>query len=161
MSDQENADNSGGQDDATGFRPITSQEEFEKALGRRLERERAKFADYEDLKAKASKFDEIEQANKTELEKITERAEAAERRAAEAELAALKTRIAAELKVPVEVLHGDDETTLRASGQKVLEWASQGRRPVPPVTSLKSGATSKDDRSEGRAAAALRAFRQG
>lgn len=160
MSDQNDADN-GGQDDETGFKPITSQEEFEKALGRRLERERSKFADYEDLKAKASRLDEIEDANKTELQKITERAEQAERRAAQAELSALKTRISAELKVPVEVLHGEDEATMRASGQKVLEWANQGRRPVPPVTSLKSGATSKDDRSEGRAAAALRAFRQG
>ena len=34
------------------FKPITSKEEFERILGKRLHRERAKYADYQDLKQK-------------------------------------------------------------------------------------------------------------
>lgn len=47
----------------------TNQEEFDRMVGARLARERAKFADYEDLKAKASKFDEVDAASKSELQK--------------------------------------------------------------------------------------------
>ena len=38
------------------FQPITSQEQLNALLGDRLARERAKFADYDELKAKAEKF---------------------------------------------------------------------------------------------------------
>lgn len=54
------------------FQPITSQEQLNALLGDRLARERAKFADYDELKAKAEKFDEAEKANLSELEKATE-----------------------------------------------------------------------------------------
>lgn len=47
----------------------TSQDEFDRMVGARLARERAKYADYEDLKAKASKFDEVDAASKSELQK--------------------------------------------------------------------------------------------
>lgn len=52
------------------FKPIGSQEELDRRVGERLARERAKFADYDDLKAKAEKFDEAEAATKTELQKL-------------------------------------------------------------------------------------------
>lgn len=52
------------------FKAITSQEELDRRVGDRLARERAKFADYDDLKAKAAKFDEVDQASKTELQKL-------------------------------------------------------------------------------------------
>lgn len=55
------------------FTAINSQEELNKVLNERLTRERAKFADYKDLKAKATKLDEIEQANQTEVEKAAKR----------------------------------------------------------------------------------------
>jgi hypothetical protein len=56
-----------------------TQDELEAQLGSRLAREREKFGDYNDLKAKAEQFDELQAANKTELEKLMERAESAER----------------------------------------------------------------------------------
>lgn len=80
------------------FQPITSQEQLNALLGDRLARERAKYADYEDLKAKATKFDEAEAANKSELEKATE-ANAELRR----ELDALKLT---QLKHDVAAAHG-------------------------------------------------------
>lgn len=47
----------------------TNQDEFDRMVGARLARERQKFADYDDLKAKASKFDEVDAASKSELQK--------------------------------------------------------------------------------------------
>lgn len=54
------------------FNPITSQDEFDHRIGDRLARERAKFADYDALKEKAAKFDEVDAASKTELQKLQE-----------------------------------------------------------------------------------------
>jgi hypothetical protein len=64
----------GGQDSgetpaADEFKAITSQDDLNKVINERLTRERAKFADYKDLKTKAARLDEIEQANQTEAEK--------------------------------------------------------------------------------------------
>lgn len=52
-----------------GFTPIATQDELDRRVGERLARERAKFADYDELKAKAAKLDEVEAANKSELQK--------------------------------------------------------------------------------------------
>ena len=49
-----------------------TQTEMEAIIGERLKRERAKYADYDDVKAKAAKFDEAEEASKTELQKAVE-----------------------------------------------------------------------------------------
>lgn len=54
---------------ALEFTPITSQDDFDRRIGDRLAKERTKFADYDDLKAKATKFDEADAANKSELQK--------------------------------------------------------------------------------------------
>lgn len=144
------------------FAPITSQEDLDKLLGKRLERERAKFADYEDAKKKAAEYDKLAEAQKTELQKANERAEAAERRATENERVALRTRVAAETGIPVEVLHGDDEDTIRAAATRVLEWRQSNTPPKPPAPKLKSGSSEPDHSGEkGRAAAALRTLRQG
>lgn len=51
----------------------------DKIVSERIARERGKFADYNDLKAKAAKFDEIEAQNATELEKAVKQADAAAR----------------------------------------------------------------------------------
>ena len=64
---------SGATPPAEEFTAITSQEDLNKVLNERLTRERAKFADYKDLKVKATKLDEIEQANQTETEKAAKR----------------------------------------------------------------------------------------
>lgn len=63
---------------ADEFKPITSQDDFNRAIADRITRERAKFADYDQLKTKAGELDEIKKANQTELEQATGRATAAE-----------------------------------------------------------------------------------
>jgi hypothetical protein len=48
----------------------------DRIVSERIARERSKFADYNDLKAKATKFDEIEAQNATELDKAVKKADA-------------------------------------------------------------------------------------
>ena len=50
-----------------------TQQEVDEIIKKRLSRAKSEVpADYEELKSKAQKFDELENANKTELQKATE-----------------------------------------------------------------------------------------
>lgn len=165
MADEDKNNDTGADKKPEGgneFQPITSQEEFDKALSKRLDRERSKFADYDDLKQKASEYDQLQESQKSELQKERERAEAAEKRASAAERTALVTRIASEEDVIPEVLHGDTEEEMRAAAARIKEWRDTGKRQAPKPKSLKSGSGSDPrDGESGRAAAALRSLRQG
>lgn len=57
---------------ATAEERTFTQSEMEAIIGERLKRERAKYADYDELKGKAAKFDEAEEASKSELQKAVE-----------------------------------------------------------------------------------------
>lgn len=67
-----------------------TQADVERIIADRLKRERDKYADYDQLKAKAAEAD----SSKTELQKLAERVEASEKRAADAEAKQLRTEIA-------------------------------------------------------------------
>lgn len=60
------------------------------------QKRRAKPADYDDLRAKASKFDELEQAKKSELEKLAEDRDAQRKRGDAAELSYARLEVALE-----------------------------------------------------------------
>lgn len=62
--------------DPPKFEAITSQEDLDRRLGERLARERAKFADYDELKKKADEHDKAVEAARTEQEKAVEAAKA-------------------------------------------------------------------------------------
>lgn len=76
------------------FTPPASQADLDAIIKERVARERKKFEDYDDLKAKASRLDQIEEANKSEVEKAIARAEQAETRAVQAESRLLRLEIA-------------------------------------------------------------------
>lgn len=101
------------------FKPITSQADLDTLIGPRLARERAKFGDYEELKAKAAKFDEAADAGKDELTKATERAAAAE-----AEAQKLPAKVADGLREHLKKLHQisdeDAELFLTATDPELL-----------------------------------------
>jgi hypothetical protein len=63
--------------DPPGDKTFT-QAQLDKIVSDRLKRQKEQFRDYEDLKSKASKFDELDAANKSDLEKANERAAEAE-----------------------------------------------------------------------------------
>lgn len=109
-----------------GFKPITSQRELEQALKTRLDRERAKFKDYDDLKAKAAKFDQVTEAAKSDLQLALERAEAAERRSSELEterqIAGWRTEVSRSTngRIPADVLRGNTLEEIEAHAASLV-----------------------------------------
>lgn len=71
-------------DDKNAGKTFT-QADLDKAIKDRLDRERKKYADYEDIKAKATELDKLRDGQKTEIEKAQEALAAANKKAAEAE----------------------------------------------------------------------------
>ena len=74
-----------------------TREELDRIVASARRREREQFADYEAMKEKASKFDELDAASKSELEKANERTEKAEKERHDAIETANKRLIAAEI----------------------------------------------------------------
>ena len=85
-----------------------TQAEMDAIIGERLGRLKAKYADYDDLKAKAAKYDEAEEAGKTELQKAVEERDKLkaklDKMEAEAKRAAAVAKAAAEYGVDAELL---------------------------------------------------------
>lgn len=156
---EENDDQQAVQEQSTDFTPITSQEDLNRVIGERINSVKAKFADYDDLKAKAGRLDEIEQASKSELEKAQERISELEGTVSQAQRAALVTRVASEEGVIPEVLHGDTEEEMRAAAARIKEWAADTRKAPPAPKGLASGSSGSNDSGGSRAAAAIRQMR--
>jgi len=151
-----------------------TQADIDNAIADRLKSERkkhademAKFADYEDMKAKAAKFDEIEAANKSELEKAMEAMTAAQKRAEEAEARAnaleaktahdkMVAKVASEEGVPAALIIGANEDELRASAQALKEYI-EAQKPTVPETKA-GGATPAPDDERKLSERELRAF---
>lgn len=118
------------------FTAITSQADLDKVIGERIARERSKFSDYRDLKAKAERLDALEAATQTEADRTAERIAAAEAAAAKAAADTLRWRIAARHGITDDdaelFLTGTDEDTLvrqaeRLAGRKA-EADSRGNQ---------------------------------
>ncbi|KTS90702.1 hypothetical protein NS183_07790 [Microbacterium testaceum] len=124
----ENTTNEQATEAKSEFQAITSQEDFDKAIQARIARERAKFADYEDLKARADKFDEYQESQKTEAERAQERLQAAEARAAELELRSIRAEVAAEKGVPVALLTGSTKDEITASADALIAFRGEQRQ---------------------------------
>lgn len=129
------------------FTPITTQEEFDRAIGDRIKREREtlekKYSDYADLKSKVADYETQLGTLKTSLEDSTKKASEHEKTVADLtgkissyELASLKTRIAHELGIPYELsgrLTGNDEKELRADAESLSKLVSSGKQAPPPL----------------------------
>ena len=112
----------------TGTLPKTfTQDEVDRIVGDRLSRERAKYPDYEDLKAKAAKLDEMEEASKTELQKATDRAEKLQAeldgmKKAES-VRAMRDKVADETGIPANLLTGDTEEACKEQAEAIKAYA--------------------------------------
>lgn len=121
------------QDNAEGQNRTFSQDEVNAIVGKRLAEEKAKFSDYEDLKAKAAKYDEAEEANKTELQKATERANNLEAelnglKKAE-EIRQMREKIATETGIPANLINGTTEEECKAQAEAIKAYATPSGYP--------------------------------
>lgn len=122
-------------DETTATEPerTFTQSELDAIVRDRLARERGKYADYEELKSKATKFDEAEEASKSELQKATEKANALEAQLTaltkEKETNELRSKIAVELGVPAGLLTADTEEELRKQAEGILAFAKPTEYP--------------------------------
>ena len=76
-----------------------SQEEVNRMVGQARREVRGQFSDYSDLKTRAARADELEQAQLTEAERLTQRATEAEKQTAEANTQLTNALISSEVKV--------------------------------------------------------------
>lgn len=132
-----------------------TQSELDAIVRDRLAREKGKYADYDELKAKATKFDEVEEASKTELQKATERAQALE-----AELNGLKKaesirtireKVAKETGIPassLSLLTGETEEACQEQAKVILSMITPQSYPSVPdggeITHTNKGSARED-----------------
>ena len=108
-----------------------TQAELDQIISDRLKREREKYVDYESLKEKAQRLDQIEEDAKTELQKAQERAEKLQTeisamRHAE-EVREIRDRVAQATGVPASLLTGDTEEACNEQAAGILSFkTSQG-----------------------------------
>lgn len=128
---------------------VFTQAEVDAIVGDRLSRERAKYADYDAIRAKAEQFDAAEAANQTELQRAQNSANQYK-----AELDAMKKanaardardKVAAEKKVPANLLTGETEEDCRAQADAILAFAQpqqpQGYPVLPDGGEVQNGPT--------------------
>ena len=111
-----------------------TQAELDQIISDRLKREREKYPDYEALKEKAQRLDQIEEDAKSELQKATERAERLQ-----AELSAMKhteevrtirDKVAQATGVPSTLLTGDTEESCTEQANGILSFRSSAGYPT-------------------------------
>jgi hypothetical protein len=138
MSDDITADAGEHTDAATDevFAAPASQEELDRIIQSRLDRERKKFGDYEELKKAADRLAQLEEANKTESQKIADKLAAAEKRASELEGKALRAEVAAAKGVPVSLLTGSTQDELEAAADALIAFRGEQKPAGPSSSSL-------------------------
>ncbi len=111
-----------------------TQAEVNTIITDRLNRERAKYADYDAIKTKAQQFDAAQEANKTELQKANERVASLQAQVDSLTkantLRELRVKISAATGVPVDLLTGDTEEACKAQAAAIVKFAKPSGYPV-------------------------------
>ena len=149
-------------DDSNDFQPITTQDALDKIIGQRIDRVKKQYTGFDELKAKADQFDEFQEASKTELQRVQERAQQLEVELTSERSKALVESVAAAKDVPAAGLTGSNREELEASADALIEWRGKPEKvKAKPARGLKSGVTGSDSLADPKevAAAAIRAMR--
>ena len=104
-----------------------TQAELNAILQKRLGEEKAKYENYEELKEKAQKFDQIEEESKSELQKATERADSLQAELDKLKKAdavrTLREEVSKETGVPANLLYGSTKEECEAQAKDILAYA--------------------------------------
>ena len=128
-----------------------SQDEVNSIVAERLAREKAKYEGFEELKAKAEKYDQLEEANKSELQKASERVASLEaqldalNKAKEVE--AMRDKVATEIGVPAKLLTADTEEACIEQANAIKEYATPAYPTVRDAGEIR-GASKADTRTQ-------------
>ena len=113
-----------------------TQDELNAIVADRLGREKSKYSDYEEIKAKAEKYDQTEENNKSEIQKATEKADALQAKIDAMEKAdgirKVRNSVASEMGVPAELLTGADEATCKTQAEAIKNYAKKATYPNIP-----------------------------
>lgn len=105
-----------------------TQAEMNAIIADRLNRERSKYADYDDLKAKAAQVEAIEAAGQAELAKAQRRADELQKQldgiAKSDTLRNIRQTVAEQTGVPADLLTGETEADCKAQAQKILDFVA-------------------------------------
>lgn len=126
-----------------------SQEEVNDIVGKRVEREREKFADYDDVKEKAGKLDSTKSEYEDKLKKSGEKVTELEGQLGKAKLETEKVKIVHEFKLSddlAEFVTGDDADAMRKRAEKLAKGVKTGK--VPIKKQEKPGDSKKTDSKE-------------
>jgi hypothetical protein len=130
----------GGDGEGSSYIPPATQDDLNRIISVRLERERQRFADYDDLRAAKTELDQIKASQQTEAERAAQALKDAESRANET-VTALTAAQAKALRLEIAVEKGiskDDFVLLTASTQEDLE------KQADAILKLRKG-SAKDD----------------
>lgn len=110
-----------------------TQAELNAIIQKRIGEVTAKYENYEDLKAKAQKFDEIEEQGKSELQKANERADALQRELDGMKKAdsvrQIREEVSKELGVPANLLNGGTKEECEMQAKAILSFAKPDSYP--------------------------------
>ena len=111
-----------------------TQAELDQIIQDRLQRERNKYSDYDAMREKAARLDEIEEASKTELQKATERAEKLESELTQLkhaeEVRQIRDKVATDTGVPAHLLSGDTEEACTEQAKAIMKFKSDTGYPA-------------------------------
>ena len=128
-----------------------TQAEMDSIIEGRLARERQKYADYEDLREKASKYDEYQEQSKTELQKEKEKSDALQAKLTalekEGTVRQVREKVAKDTSVPAELLTGEDEETCKKRAEAILKFAKPKNYPGTKENHRKAANSQEKDAS--------------
>lgn len=142
------------------FTPINTQEEFDAMIKDRLKREREKFADYEDIKtqladanSKIADFEKTIEKNQKAYDELVAASNEKDAKIAGFESDALKTTVAINKKLPMNMrgyLQGTTEEELNASADELIAAGVGQSQGVPPLGDPEPGVGSGDYERTGK-----------
>lgn len=133
-------------EETQGERTFT-QAELNAIVADRLSDVKKQYGDYDDLKAKAEKFDAAEEASKSELQKVTEARDALQAELdnlkKEASVRTLRDKIAESKGVPAHLLTAETEEDCKAQADAILAFKNQQGYPQVKDAGESTPATKK------------------
>jgi hypothetical protein len=129
-----------------------TQSDIDRIVADRLGREKSKYADYDDLKAKAEQFDEHQAANESETDKLRKQVEQLTKTQTEATTKALRAEVAMAkglTAAQAKRLVGATQEELEADADEILEaFPAQQGKGAPPTRKPAADLTGGSDPTE-------------